>query len=75
MLILIPSFFLQKHILNIYENFFRSHCACDDEFAKCLKQAGKPAADFMGNIYFNILQVSCIQDQKQGKQFRTAKKY
>ncbi|XKL68518.1 hypothetical protein PGB90_004009 [Kerria lacca] len=53
--------------------YTKSHCVCDDEFLRCLRQVGKPAAEFMGKIYFNIIQVPCIEDTKNGKQFRSSK--
>lgn len=37
---------------------FRSHCVCDDMLYDCLKKLNDtPAAQVMGTIYFNIVQV------------------
>lgn len=55
--------------------YTKSHCSCDDDLAKCLKQANKTAADFMGNIYFNIIRIQCIADGKKGKQYQSARNY
>lgn len=36
----------------------RSHCVCDDMLFDCLKKLDEtPAAQLMGSIYFNIVQV------------------
>ncbi|XP_065226962.1 group 3 secretory phospholipase A2-like [Planococcus citri] len=56
--------------------YTKSHCSCDDELLKCLRSSNKPAANFMANIYFNILRIPCIVDEKEGKKrFRSAKRF
>jgi len=42
--------------------FYRSHCTCDQVLYQCLKAANHPTANFMGQIYFNIVKVPCIED-------------
>ncbi|XP_074600248.1 uncharacterized protein LOC141854463 [Brevipalpus obovatus] len=42
--------------------FTRSHCKCDESFFKCLKSTKSPLADAIGNFYFNILQVGCLDN-------------
>ena len=49
--------------------FFRSHCACDDIFYKCLKAVTEPnpdtnameIAENLGRIYFNVLSLECAE--------------
>ena len=38
----------------------RSHCACDDEFYTCLKVLDSHVARMIGNLYFNVIQVPCV---------------
>lgn len=65
-----------NNFFNLFINFFcRSHCTCDDDLAKCLKQTNKSAANLMGNIYFNIIRFQCIADGKNGKQYQSARSY
>ena len=48
---------------------FRSHCACDDIFYKCLKNviwnrdksSTSETAQNVGNMFFNMLHLDCIQ--------------
>ncbi|XP_011142655.2 uncharacterized protein LOC105185106 [Harpegnathos saltator] len=36
------------------------HCACDERFRTCLKMAGTASADFIGKIFFDVLQTKCF---------------
>ncbi|GAB1868061.1 Group 3 secretory phospholipase A2 [Camponotus japonicus] len=36
------------------------HCACDERFRTCLKMAGTTSADFIGKIFFDVLQSKCF---------------
>lgn len=40
----------------------RSHCACDDEFYSCLKSLSSPVARMIGNLYFNVIQMPCVDE-------------
>ncbi|XP_022238478.1 uncharacterized protein LOC111085211 [Limulus polyphemus] len=42
--------------------YTKSHCDCDREFKKCLKISRSRVADLMGNFYFNVLKVQCLQE-------------
>ncbi|XP_023707298.1 uncharacterized protein LOC111864343 [Cryptotermes secundus] len=45
------------------ENFYtKSHCACDNRLFHCLKAKNTPLARVMGNVYFNIIKVPCVED-------------
>lgn len=47
--------------------YTKSHCVCDDIFFGCLKRQTSVQAQVMGNIYFNLAQVPCIYEGKNGK--------
>ncbi|KAI4472853.1 hypothetical protein M0802_016465 [Mischocyttarus mexicanus] len=59
--------------------YTKSHCTCDELFYNCLKNNKNSIADLMGNIYFNIIKVPCIEDissrwnEGSEKQFVSAK--
>ncbi|XP_044017794.1 uncharacterized protein LOC122858750 [Aphidius gifuensis] len=36
------------------------HCTCDERFRTCLKMAGTSSANFIGRIFFNIVQTKCF---------------
>jgi len=36
------------------------HCACDERFRSCLKLARTQAADIVGNLFFNIINIPCF---------------
>ena len=40
--------------------YTKSHCMCDDLLFECLKKTNTSAAQVMGAIYFNLVQVPCI---------------
>lgn len=49
-------------LMSVWVIFIRSHCVCDDMFFDCLKKLNDtPAAQLMGSIYFNIVQV-CVHE-------------
>lgn len=54
--------------------YSKSHCDCDDMLFDCLKATNTSAAHLMGHIYFNIVQVPCLEDKRNGREFREAKK-
>ncbi|XP_014471251.1 PREDICTED: uncharacterized protein LOC106742622 isoform X2 [Dinoponera quadriceps] len=41
------------------------HCACDERFRTCLKMARTASADFIGKIFFDVLQTKCFVFKKQ----------
>lgn len=47
--------------------FHRSHCTCDKALYQCLKAANHPTANLMGQIYFNLIKVPCIEDTKRNR--------
>lgn len=67
---------LVRYNLTNKSAYTRSHCDCDDDFLKCLKSKKRNISDLMGNIYFNILELPCIEDDDKGrKHFREARHY
>ncbi|XP_065212095.1 uncharacterized protein LOC135839811 [Planococcus citri] len=36
------------------------HCSCDKRFRSCLKMADTSAADFIGKLFFNVVQSKCF---------------
>lgn len=62
---------------NITNNsiYTKSHCTCDKNFRSCLKSTQSPAADLMGEFYFNIFRVPCIVDAGEGKRFKMPQNY
>lgn len=63
----------QKYELNNESLYTKSHCTCDDMLYSCLKKANTSAAQLMGSIYFNLVQVPCLRRTKAGYEFRMAK--
>ncbi|XP_055843038.1 uncharacterized protein LOC129909908 [Episyrphus balteatus] len=53
--------------------YTKSHCICDDMLFSCLKKTNTSASQFMGSIYFNLVQVPCLTDGPGGFQYRAAK--
>lgn len=53
--------------------YTKSHCRCDDDLYDCLRSSDSPTAHLMGNIYFNLIQVPCVEESKKGREFRRAK--
>lgn len=44
-------------------DLYRSHCECDSLLFDCLKKARSSTADMLGNFYFNLLKVQCIDEE------------
>ncbi|XP_014209129.1 phospholipase A2-like, partial [Copidosoma floridanum] len=54
--------FKSRYNLSNLSFYSRSHCACDETFYRCLKKTNDSSAGFIGNIYFNIAQPNCIEE-------------
>ncbi|XP_058788549.1 uncharacterized protein LOC131662711 [Phymastichus coffea] len=57
--------------------FSKSHCTCDETFYNCLKSINHVSANIIGNIYFNIAQPPCVEDEtsrKDSKKFVPARR-
>lgn len=55
----IPAFETRYGVFN-WRISSMMHCACDERFRTCLKMAGTASADFIGKIFFNVLQSKCF---------------
>nr|CAI5821665.1 unnamed protein product [Callosobruchus analis] len=63
-----------KYNLTNNSLYTKSHCRCDDSLFECLKRnKHSNTANIMGNIYFNIIQVPCLEDTQHGRKYRQAK--
>lgn len=51
-----------RYNLTNYSLYTKSHCTCDMSLYHCLKSANHPTANLMGQIYFNLVRVPCIED-------------
>ncbi|XP_074093702.1 uncharacterized protein LOC141523982 isoform X3 [Cotesia typhae] len=55
----IPPFSERYNFWN-YMPFTLSHCGCDQSFRTCLKMTRTSAANFIGRIFFNVVQTKCF---------------
>ncbi|XP_037931991.1 uncharacterized protein LOC119666785 [Teleopsis dalmanni] len=53
--------------------YTKSHCICDDMLFSCLKKTNTSASQLMGSIYFNLVQVPCLNGANNKYSFRAAK--
>ncbi|XP_026487218.2 uncharacterized protein LOC113394208 [Vanessa tameamea] len=65
--------FSRRYNLTNNSLYSKSHCTCDDMLFDCLKATNTSAAHLMGHIYFNIVQVPCLEDLATGRHFREAR--
>ncbi|CAL1687760.1 unnamed protein product [Lasius platythorax] len=56
-----------RYNLTNYSLYTKSHCTCDKALYQCLKAANHPTANLMGQIYFNLIKVPCIEDTKRNR--------
>ncbi|XP_012255331.2 uncharacterized protein LOC105685636 isoform X2 [Athalia rosae] len=50
----------QRYAFYNYMPFTLSHCECDQSFRTCLKMAGTSSANFVGKLFFNVVQTKCF---------------
>ncbi|XP_055712570.1 uncharacterized protein LOC129807377 [Phlebotomus papatasi] len=65
----------KRYNLNNNSLYTKSHCVCDDMLYSCLKRTNTSASQLMGTIYFNVVQVPCLQDTQRGYEFRKSKEF
>ncbi|KAF5283493.1 hypothetical protein FQR65_LT13881 [Abscondita terminalis] len=63
----------QRYNLTNTSLYTKSHCTCDDDLFDCLKESDSPTAHIMGNVYFNLVQVPCVEDRNDKRIFRKAR--
>ncbi|XP_050451690.1 phospholipase A2 phaiodactylipin-like isoform X1 [Cataglyphis hispanica] len=64
-----------RYNLTNYSLYTKSHCTCDKTLYQCLKAANHPTANLMGQIYFNIIKVPCIEDTKKNRYSSSSRKF
>ncbi|KAJ8722341.1 hypothetical protein PYW08_004743 [Mythimna loreyi] len=65
--------FSSRYNLTNNSLYSKSHCTCDDMLFDCLKTTNTSASHLMGHIYFNIVQVPCLEDVDNERRFRNAR--
>ncbi|CAF4931826.1 unnamed protein product [Pieris macdunnoughi] len=65
--------FSRRYNLTNNSLYSKSHCKCDDMLFECLKATNTSASHLMGHIYFNLVQVPCLEDRPNGIRFREAR--
>lgn len=50
-------------VLNI-ALYTKSHCDCDADFYRCLREAHSRTADMLGNLYFNVMKLQCMHQER-----------
>ncbi|GAB0087242.1 uncharacterized protein DMENIID0001_015350 [Sergentomyia squamirostris] len=67
----------KRYNLNNNSLYTKSHCTCDDMLYSCLKRTNTSASQLMATIYFNVVQVPCLQDATRdtGYEFRKAREF
>jgi len=53
--------FRSRYGLQNFSPSTKSHCACDDQFFRCLKEINSQKADTVGKIFFNFLKMQCME--------------
>ena len=49
-------------VLN-FAPYTKSHCDCDEFFSNCLKRVNSSKADAVGDVFFNVLGIKCIEER------------
>lgn len=50
-----------KYGLKNEDSITMSHCDCDDEFYKCLRNVNSVTSHSVGKLFFNVLKVKCFR--------------
>ncbi|XP_022697532.1 uncharacterized protein LOC111265270 [Varroa jacobsoni] len=61
--------FRRGHGLVNFSLYTKSHCACDNDFRNCLMDSQSHSASAIGNMYFNVLRVPCLQEVDESRSF------
>lgn len=43
--------------------YTKSHCECDADFYRCLREVRSRTADMLGNLYFNVMKLQCLKQE------------
>ncbi|XP_035702681.1 uncharacterized protein LOC110850584 isoform X1 [Folsomia candida] len=52
--------FQEKYGLFNWRMYTINHCTCDERFRSCLKQTNTGSSNFVGKIFFNVVQTKCF---------------
>lgn len=44
--------------------YTKSHCDCDADFYRCLREVRSRTADMLGNLYFNVMKLQCMREER-----------
>lgn len=44
--------------------YTKSHCDCDADFYACLRDVRSRTADMLGNLYFNVMKLQCLREER-----------
>ena len=55
--------FQTRYNLFNFAPYTKSHCDCDEAFYNCLKAANTSKADAVGDVFFNVLGIQCVEEK------------
>lgn len=55
--------FQTRYNLFNFAPYTKSHCACDQMFYNCLKAVNSSKADAVGDVFFNVLGIQCVEER------------
>ena len=57
-----------------YGPYTKSHCACDKQFYDCLKKVNNQKSNAVGDIFFNVIGVQCVEKRVKRRCVKTSHK-
>ena len=54
--------------------YTKSHCACDKQFYDCLKKVNNHKSNAVGDIFFNVIGVQCVEKRVKRRCVKTSHK-
>ena len=55
--------FQTRYNLFNFAPYTKSHCDCDQMFYNCLKAVNSSKADAVGDVFFNVLGIQCVEQR------------
>ncbi|CAL8115534.1 unnamed protein product [Orchesella dallaii] len=52
--------FEEKYAIFNWRGYTINHCTCDERFRSCLKQTNTGSSNFVGKLFFNVVQTKCF---------------
>ena len=59
--------FQTRYNLFNFAPYTKSHCECDQMFYNCLKAVNSSKADAVGDVFFNVLGIQCVEERLGGR--------